>query len=198
MHPPWQVFCKPAGTGKSVPYHQDGPYWPIVPLRACSAWIALDDADAANGALRVLPGTHAAGAVKHVKRVSEAKYLSVTYHTSRVHVRSARMRQFCSNWNLASFGTVIGLRFYVFLFASRARLTTKPASPTWPTRWLWRASRERPASVCSRSRQGRCGAVMLLVTAPQRVMELHALFSVDCKSPHQTPKLLSWGPGEHP
>ena len=37
-----QVFCKPPKTGKSVPYHQDGQYWPIVPLRAISAWIALD------------------------------------------------------------------------------------------------------------------------------------------------------------
>ena len=48
-----QVFCKPPREGKSVPFHQDGLYWPIEPLRACSAWVALDRSDAENGALQV-------------------------------------------------------------------------------------------------------------------------------------------------
>lgn len=52
------VFGKPAGTGKRVPWHQDGEYWPIRPLATCSAWIALDDATPENGCLRVVPGTH--------------------------------------------------------------------------------------------------------------------------------------------
>ncbi|CAE8619035.1 unnamed protein product, partial [Polarella glacialis] len=65
-----QIFCKLPGTGKSVPFHQDGLYWPIEPLRACSAWIALDSSDAENGALQVLPGTHRS-TVEHVQRVDE-------------------------------------------------------------------------------------------------------------------------------
>jgi hypothetical protein len=52
------VFGKPAGTGKRVPWHQDGEYWPIKPLATCSAWIALDDATPENGCLRVIPGSH--------------------------------------------------------------------------------------------------------------------------------------------
>ena len=52
------VFGKPAGTGKRVPWHQDGEYWPIRPLATCSAWIALDDATPENGCLRVIPGSH--------------------------------------------------------------------------------------------------------------------------------------------
>lgn len=53
-----QVFCKPAGTGLEVPWHQDGEYWPIRPLATCSVWIALDDVDAENGAMRYIPGSH--------------------------------------------------------------------------------------------------------------------------------------------
>jgi hypothetical protein len=56
-----QVFCKPAFTGREVPWHQDGEYWPIRPLATCSAWIALDDADCENGCMRYIPGSHAAG-----------------------------------------------------------------------------------------------------------------------------------------
>lgn len=52
------VFGKPAGTGKRVPWHQDGEYWPIRPLATCSAWIALDDATPENGCLRVIPRSH--------------------------------------------------------------------------------------------------------------------------------------------
>ncbi len=52
------VFGKPAGTGKEVPWHQDGEYWPIRPLATCSVWIAIDEATPENGCLRVIPGSH--------------------------------------------------------------------------------------------------------------------------------------------
>ncbi len=52
------VFGKPAFSGKEVPMHQDGEYWPIRPLATCSAWIALDDTSPENGCLRVIPGSH--------------------------------------------------------------------------------------------------------------------------------------------
>jgi hypothetical protein len=52
-----QVFCKPAGTGLEVPWHQDGEYWPIRPLATCSVWIALDHVTVENGAMRYIPGS---------------------------------------------------------------------------------------------------------------------------------------------
>jgi hypothetical protein len=58
-----QVFCKPAGTGKAIPWHQDGQYWPIKPLATCSVWIALDDARPENGCMRFIPGSHSGGVV---------------------------------------------------------------------------------------------------------------------------------------
>lgn len=53
-----QLFCKPAGDGMEVPWHQDGHYWPIRPLANCTVWIAIDDSKTANGCLRVMPGSH--------------------------------------------------------------------------------------------------------------------------------------------
>jgi hypothetical protein len=52
------LFCKPAGDGMEVPWHQDGHYWPIRPLATCTLWLALDDSTMENGCLRVIPGCH--------------------------------------------------------------------------------------------------------------------------------------------
>jgi len=52
------LFCKPAGDGMEVPWHQDGEYWPIRPLATCTVWIALDDSTRENGCLRVVPESH--------------------------------------------------------------------------------------------------------------------------------------------
>ena len=58
-----QVFCKPPLTGKAIPWHQDGHYWPIRPIATCSVWIALDDATPENGCMRYIPGSHANGSI---------------------------------------------------------------------------------------------------------------------------------------
>jgi ectoine hydroxylase-related dioxygenase (phytanoyl-CoA dioxygenase family) len=59
----WVV--KPPRTGRAAAWHQDGGTWPLDPLEAVTLWVALDDADAGNGALRVLPGSHRAGLLPH-------------------------------------------------------------------------------------------------------------------------------------
>lgn len=52
-----QLFCKPAGTGLRVPWHQDGHFWPIRPLATCTLWLALDAVDAENSAMLYVPGS---------------------------------------------------------------------------------------------------------------------------------------------
>ena len=52
------LFCKPAGDGLEVPWHQDGHYWPIRPLATCTVWVALEASDRDNGCLKVIPGSH--------------------------------------------------------------------------------------------------------------------------------------------
>ena len=65
-----QVFCKPALSGKAIPWHQDGQYWPIKPRATCSVWIALDDATLENGSMRYIPGSHSSASV-YAHRSSE-------------------------------------------------------------------------------------------------------------------------------
>lgn len=54
-------FAKPALNGLRTPFHQDGEYWPIVPLATCTVWIAVDAATVENGCLRYIPGSHRNG-----------------------------------------------------------------------------------------------------------------------------------------
>jgi ectoine hydroxylase-related dioxygenase (phytanoyl-CoA dioxygenase family) len=59
------LLCKPGGDGLAVPLHQDAEYWPLKPMEAVSAWVALDHVDDENGAVRFLPGSHAWGPIAH-------------------------------------------------------------------------------------------------------------------------------------
>jgi ectoine hydroxylase-related dioxygenase (phytanoyl-CoA dioxygenase family) len=54
-------FAKEPGDPRTVAWHQDGPYWPFTPLATVTAWIAIDDSDAGNGAMQVVPGSHQRG-----------------------------------------------------------------------------------------------------------------------------------------
>lgn len=58
------ALLKPAHDGSPIRWHQDaGPGHPAPPGPFYTIWTALDDAAEANGALRVLPGTHRLGFV---------------------------------------------------------------------------------------------------------------------------------------
>lgn len=53
------VFIKPPRDVKTVPWHQDNTYWPSVHgTDVVSVWLAIDDADVENAAMRVIPGSH--------------------------------------------------------------------------------------------------------------------------------------------
>ncbi|MBL27502.1 MAG: phytanoyl-CoA dioxygenase [Rhodospirillaceae bacterium] len=60
-----QVFSKKSGDGLAIPWHQDGQYWPIRPLASVTVWIAIDASTVENGCLRVVPGSHRNGLLKH-------------------------------------------------------------------------------------------------------------------------------------
>ena len=57
-------FCKMPHDERAVPWHQDASYWPLTPSRTCTVWLALDDADEENSAMRFIPGTHDKGHLK--------------------------------------------------------------------------------------------------------------------------------------
>jgi hypothetical protein len=56
-------FCKLPHEEKSVTWHQDAPYWPFSPSKTATVWLAIDDVDVGNGAMRVIPGSHRHGAL---------------------------------------------------------------------------------------------------------------------------------------
>jgi ectoine hydroxylase-related dioxygenase (phytanoyl-CoA dioxygenase family) len=54
-----QLFCKPAGHGGVVAWHQDYSYWTRTkPIAHLTCWIALDDSDCDNGCIHYVPGSH--------------------------------------------------------------------------------------------------------------------------------------------
>ncbi|WP_157172509.1 phytanoyl-CoA dioxygenase family protein [Nocardia pneumoniae] len=61
-----QVFLKPAEIGSVKPWHQDQPHLNCEPADdVIAAWIALDDADDANGCLRYVTGSHRGPVLDH-------------------------------------------------------------------------------------------------------------------------------------
>lgn len=83
-------FCKPATTGLEVPWHQDGQYWPIRPRATVTAWIALDDVDAGNGCMRIIPGSHRVGEFTHARSSREDLVLNNVLDDPRIDLASAR------------------------------------------------------------------------------------------------------------
>jgi hypothetical protein len=58
-------FIKEPRDPAFVSWHQDSTYWGLDPADVVTAWVALSDSTAANGAMRVIPGTHALAQVPH-------------------------------------------------------------------------------------------------------------------------------------
>ena len=55
---------KPARWGQTLPWHQDvGAGWGIDRNPIVTVWTALDEATAANGAMEIVPGSHAHGVI---------------------------------------------------------------------------------------------------------------------------------------
>ena len=58
-------FIKEARNPAFVSWHQDSTYWGLEPPDIITAWVALSDSNAANGAMRVIPATHRMDQVAH-------------------------------------------------------------------------------------------------------------------------------------
>ena len=53
--------CNPA----FVSWHQDSTYWGLEPADVITAWVALSDSTTENGAMRVIPASHAMAQIPH-------------------------------------------------------------------------------------------------------------------------------------
>jgi len=61
------IFAKGARDPRFVSWHQDSAYFGLEPHEEITAWVALTESNEANGALRVLPGSHAGPDLQHVE-----------------------------------------------------------------------------------------------------------------------------------
>lgn len=59
------LWFKPGRIGSAKPWHQDAPYLQEHRDRQIAIWVALDEADEANGCVWFLPGSHERGLLPH-------------------------------------------------------------------------------------------------------------------------------------
>ena len=60
-------FIKEPMSTSTVGWHQDAYYWPLDPHESLTVWLAFDDSTVENGAMEVIPRSHAAGLLKHIR-----------------------------------------------------------------------------------------------------------------------------------
>lgn len=73
------LFSKEPGDPKRVAWHQDAPYYHLSPSKSLTVWLAIDDVDEENSAMRVIPGSHLAGEVRLLpSAVEEESVLGMT------------------------------------------------------------------------------------------------------------------------
>ncbi len=58
-------FIKPPHSDSTVGWHQDTYYWPLEPKISATVWVAFEDVNEENAAMKVIPGSHIAGLLKH-------------------------------------------------------------------------------------------------------------------------------------
>jgi ectoine hydroxylase-related dioxygenase (phytanoyl-CoA dioxygenase family) len=70
-------FIKEPHTASTVGWHQDAYYWPLDPHESLTAWLAFDDSTVENGAMEVIPGSHTAGLLKHIRTSGTGSVLTL-------------------------------------------------------------------------------------------------------------------------
>lgn len=70
------VFLKEPRDPAYVSWHQDAMYWGLDPADVVTAWVALTDSNALNGAMQVLPGSHRGALFAHNDTFAPGNLLS--------------------------------------------------------------------------------------------------------------------------
>jgi len=74
-------FIKEPFTREIVGWHQDAYYWPMVPHHTVTVWLAFDDVDEENGGMKVVPGSHLHGILKHQRSTQTDSVLTLELET---------------------------------------------------------------------------------------------------------------------
>ena len=68
------VLSKKPHDPKQVPWHQDASFWKLSPARTVTVWLAIDDVDEGNSAMRFLPRTHDRGKIEETTMGSDSVF----------------------------------------------------------------------------------------------------------------------------
>ena len=82
-------FIKPPHSSTTVGWHQDTYYWPLEPKISATVWIAFEDVDEANAAMKVIPGSHVAGLLKHSRSSDTDSVLTLECESGQFREDSA-------------------------------------------------------------------------------------------------------------
>lgn len=70
-------FIKDPRSASTVGWHQDAYYWPMAPHHSVTVWLAFDDVDEVNGGMKLLPGSHRGGIIKHRRSTETSSVLTL-------------------------------------------------------------------------------------------------------------------------
>jgi len=82
-------FIKEPHSKSTVGWHQDAYYWPLEPHESLTVWIAMDDVDEKNAAMQVIPGSHKAGLLKHIRSQATDSVLTLECEKGQFRENSA-------------------------------------------------------------------------------------------------------------
>ena len=86
------LFIKEPGGAETVAWHQDAYYWDMTPGDVCVVWLALIESTEENGAMRVLPGSHATAPLAHRASPEGSPNMLFTYEEAAVEVDESATR----------------------------------------------------------------------------------------------------------
>lgn len=69
-------FIKEGNDPAFVSWHQDSTYWGLSTADVVTAWVALSESNASNGAMEVIPGTHLLDQIPHTDSPSKDNLLT--------------------------------------------------------------------------------------------------------------------------
>ena len=69
-------FSKDPGDPRYVGWHQDSTYWGLSGPEVVNVWLALSPATVANGAMKIVPGSHLKGQISHRETYNKKSLLT--------------------------------------------------------------------------------------------------------------------------
>jgi non-heme Fe2+,alpha-ketoglutarate-dependent halogenase len=82
-------FIKPPFSKSTVAWHQDAYYWTIAPHNTVTVWLAFDDVDEENGGMKLIPGSHLHGVIKHRRNETSDSVLALELETETFSTENA-------------------------------------------------------------------------------------------------------------